>query len=252
MLLNSSLRLAAPLAAVVWIALANADTPAKPRGPAKTPPVVDPGGPGKAPSDAIVLFDGTSLAEWTGPGGRPPGWKLEGGVLTAVPGAGNLHTRRKLGDIQLHLEFRIPVEKKQGESRGNSGIKLHEAYEIQILDNYENSSSPMGQCASVYKQHAPLANACRPPGEWQTYDIVFRAPYFDASGKEVKHGTFTVFHNGVLVQDNAEIYDGRTNSKEPVSPEYRQPFFLQEHGSAVSFRNIWVRELERRPLESPR
>lgn len=216
---------------------------------AEPPPVVEPGGNGKPPSDAIVLFDGSGLDEWTGPGGREPKWEVEDGILTITPRSGSLHTRRRFGDIQLHLEYRIPDEKKRGESRGNSGIKFHEAYEIQILDNYENTSSPMGQCASVYKQHAPLVNACRPPLEWQTFDIVFRAPYFDESGKEVKHGTFTVFHNGVLVQDNAEIYDGRTNSSRPVSPDYEQPFFIQDHGSPLSFRNIWVRELERKPLE---
>lgn len=223
-------------------------SPAASKEPVGAPRIVDPDGKGGAPSDAIVLFDGTDLDEWRGRRGEPK-WSVRDGVLTIVPGTGQLTTKRSFGDIQFHLEWRIPANARGGgESRGNSGIKFHEAYEIQILDSYQNRSNPTGQAAAVYKQHAPLVNACRKPGEWQTYDVVFRAPYFDDDGKLRKHGTFTVFHNGVLVHDRAEI-QGRTNSRVPARPEYRQPFFIQDHGSPVSFRNIWVRELERQPEE---
>ncbi len=215
--------------------------------PVAAPRIVDPGPRGGPPGDAIVLFDGTDLSEWRGRGGSEPRWKVEDGILTTVPRTGDLTTRRSFGDIQFHLEWRIPANATgKAEGRGNSGIKFHEAYEIQILDSYKNKSNPKGQAAAFYKQHVPMVNACRKPGEWQTYDITFRAPYFDDEGKLQKHGTFTMFHNGLLVHEMAKIY-GRTNSNRPVRPDYKQPLFLQDHGSAVSFRNIWVRELERRP-----
>ncbi|MEE3055441.1 MAG: DUF1080 domain-containing protein [Planctomycetota bacterium] len=214
----------------------------------KAPRVIDPGSSTKAPSDAIVLFDGKNLDEWVEKKGGGA-WKVEDGIMTIAPGTGDMYTKRKFGDIQLHMEWRIPADsKRKGESKGNSGIKFHSAYEIQVLDNFKNQSNPKGQAGSVYKQHVPLVNACRPPGQWQTYDIVFRAPYFDKAGKRVKMGTFTVFHNGILVQDKVNIF-GRTNSNRPVSPDYKQAFFLQDHGSLVSYRNIWVRELERLPLD---
>lgn len=212
------------------------------------PRIIDAGPVGGPPSDAIVLFDGTDLAEWRGRNGEAK-WEIKDGVLTIVPGTGQITTKRSFGDIQLHMEWRTPADARGGgESRGNSGIKFHTAYEIQILDSYQNRSNPKGQAGAVYKQHAPLVNASRKPGEWQSYDIVFRAPFFDEDGKLQKHGTFTVFHNGVLVQDRARVF-GRTNSRVPVSPEYRQPFFIQDHGSRVSFRNIWVRELKRQPQD---
>ncbi len=217
--------------------LTGAETPPPPR------KVVDPGPVGGVPSDARILFDGKDLSRWRSADGEPR-WKVDGGVLTVAPGTGDLTTRDSFGDVQLHLEWRIPQEVKgEGEARGNSGIKLHEAYEIQILDSFGSVTSSLTQAGAVYKQHAPLVNACRKPGEWQTYDIVFRSPRFDAKGEIQKHGTFTVFHNGVLIQDKVKIL-GRTNSTKPVSPELKQPFFLQDHGFAVSFRNIWVRELE--------
>lgn len=216
--------------------------------PQAPPPraVVDAGPPGGAPSDAIVLFDGKDLSRWRS-GSGDARWRVEDGALTVVPRTGNLTTRDAFGDVQLHLEFRIPADiKGQGEGRGNSGIKLHEAYEIQILDSFGSVSNTLTQAGAVYKQWAPLVNACRKPGEWQSYDIVFRAPRFDAAGKLRKHGTFTVFHNGVLIHDKVRIL-GRTNSTQPVKPDYKQPLFLQDHDAAVSFRNIWLRELEPEP-----
>jgi hypothetical protein len=213
------------------------------------PRVVDPGAAGGAPSDAVVLFDGKSLEGFRGRKGEA-GWKIEDGVLTVVPGSGDIVTRKGFGDVQLHLEWREPPGTKgSDEQRGNSGIKFHEAYEIQILDSYHNDSNPLCQAGAVYKQHAPLVNVCRKPGEWQSYDIVFRAPRF-ADQKLVKRGTLTVIQNGVLVQDHVEIL-GRTNSSEPVKPDYRQPLLLQDHGTAVGFRNIWLRELEPVEEEQP-
>lgn len=193
---------------------------------------VDPGPPGGPPSDAVVLFDGKDLSRWRGRQGEAR-WKVEGGIVTVVPGTGDLITRDGWGDSQLHLEWRIPADVQgKGEGRGNSGIKIHEAYEIQILDSYGDSSNPKGLAGSVYKQHAPLVNACRRPGEWQSYDIVFRAPRFDAGGSLRRPGTFTVFQNGVLIQDKVKIL-GRTNSNQPVRPDYRQPFFLQKNSGEI-------------------
>ena len=210
--------------------------------------VVDPGLGGASPSDAVILFNGKDLSRWTNKGGEPR-WKVEDGVVTVVPGTGDLTTRESFGDIQLHLEWRIPpAVTGDGESRGNSGIKLHEAYEIQILDSYGSVTNALTQAGAVYKQWPPLVNVCRKPGEWQSYEIVFRSPHFEADGRLKKNGTFTVFQNGVLIQDRVKI-QGRTNSTQPVKPDLKQPFFLQDHGSAVSFRNIWVRELEPEPAE---
>ena len=234
----------APALAAAWALSAHATTASL----QSLPPIVTPGEASAPPSDAIVLFGGSSLDEFRS-GGGPANWPVVDGVLTV--GKGDLTTKREFGDIQLHLEWRVPSGSTAAEGsqdRGNSGIKLHEAYEIQILDSYRaTSGSAKGQAGSVYAQTPPLVNACRPPGEWQTYDIVFRAPYFDDSGELVAHGRVTVIHNGVLVQDHTKIL-GRTNSRVPARTPYRQPFFLQEHGSKVQYRSIWVRELERREL----
>jgi hypothetical protein len=227
---------------------ASAPDPSPSPSPSDRPAAVSPGLGAAPPSDAIVLFDGDDLAEWRGPDGAAPTWTVANGVLTV--GKGNLTTRRSFGDIQLHLEWRIPEDAAgEGEARGNSGIKLHEAYEIQIIDSYgESSAKADRQAGSVYAQTAPLVNACRAPGEWQSYDIIFRAPWHRADGELLRHGVVTVFHNGVLVQDHTKIL-GRTNSNAPVRPDYEQPFFLQDHGSPVAYRNLWVRKLERVPLE---
>lgn len=209
--------------------------------PAAGYPAVDPGPPGGIPSDAIVLFDGKDLAEWQkGQSGRPAHWKVEEGELVATPG-GDLTTRRRFGDVQLHLEWKVTP-------RGNSGVKLHTRYEIQILDSHGKTEKPRSQAGAVYLQHAPLANVCRPPGEWQSYDVVFRAPRFDAAGELARHGRVTVFHNGVLIHDNVKIF-GPTNSRIPARPELEKPLLLQYHGAPVRFRNIWVRPLPPRGEE---
>ncbi len=211
------------------------------------PAVVDPGAesPGTPPSDAVVLFDGKDLSAWATADETPVRWKVENGAMTAA--RGDVHTRRSFGSCQLHLEWAAPaVVKGTGQGRGNSGVFLMSRYEVQILDSYENETYPDGQAGSVYGQNPPLVNACRKPGEWQTYDIVFRRPHFDPTGKAKRAATITVFHNGVLVQDHFEI-QGSTRHKlrgAYVAHADKLPLRLQDHGNPLRFRNIWVRELE--------
>jgi len=210
------------------------------------PPVVTPGVGTAAPSDAVILFDGSSLNNWVNRDGNAPEWELKDGVMTVKPGSGDIRTKQGFGDVQLHIEWRAPeVIKGEGQGRGNSGVFLMGRYEIQVLDCYENKTYPNGQAASVYKQHIPLVNACRKPGEWQTYDIIFKAPRFNEQGRVTHPATVTVIHNGVLVQNNVEIW----GSTQFVGlPQYKahsmkEPIRLQDHGDLVSFRNIWIREL---------
>ena len=214
-------------------------------------PVVRKVTPGKenrqAPSDAIVIFDGSSLNNFVSSRtGQNPEWTLENGVMTVAPGKGDIQTKMGFGDMQLHIEWAAPtVIKGEGQGRGNSGIFLMSHYEVQVLDSYESQTYSNGQAASIYKQHPPLVNAMRAPGEWNTYDIYFTAPRFNADGMVVSPARVTVVHNGVLVQNNVEIkgpteYIGIPNYK--AHPD-ELPIKLQDHGDLVSFRNIWVRKL---------
>jgi hypothetical protein len=221
---------------------------ARPRPPVVTPPAQ--ALPVPPPSDAVVLLDGKGLAEWTAEQGGPAGWKVEEGVLTVTPGAGKIVSRRSFGDAQVHVEWAAPVPatgKSQG--RGNSGVFLMGLYEVQVLDSYRSDTYADGQAAAIYGQYPPLVNACRPPGEWQSYDIYFRAPRFDAAGRVLKRARVTVVHNGVLVQDNVEIL-GPTiwlHYQPYRAHADRLPLSLQEHGHPVRFRNIWVRDLAPTP-----
>lgn len=224
------------------------------------PPVVAPAAvAGAAPSDAIVLFDGNSLDQWVSSQDKSPAkWTVGDGVFTVDKPSGNIETRRAFKDYQLHLEWRVPKDiDGSGQGRGNSGVFLastgprDEGYEVQILDSFENQTYVNGQAASVYKQHPPLVNASRRPGEWQTYDIVWRAPRFTEAGALAAPATVTVLHNGVLVQDNA-VLAGETVyiGKPAYKPHGPAPIKLQAHGDPskpISFRNIWVRELPPRP-----
>ncbi|MFW5753612.1 MAG: 3-keto-disaccharide hydrolase [Marinilabiliaceae bacterium] len=210
------------------------------------PPVVTPGSATAPPSDAIVLFDGSDFDKWETPEGAVPEWTLEDGAMTVKPGAGVIQTKQGFGDMQLHVEWRSPEEiDGDGQGRGNSGVFLMGRYEIQVLDCYNNSTYPNGQTASVYKQHIPLANACRKPGEWQTYDIIFTAPRFNEEGRVTHSARVTVLHNGVLVQNNVEIWGTTQFVGLPQYKEHdmKEPILLQDHSDLVSFRNIWVREL---------
>ncbi len=219
------------------------------------PKIIDPGScstqetTGKPPSDAIVLFDGADLSKWEGDGGRPAGWKVVNGYMEIDPRAGSIQTKEAIGDCQLHVEWAAPNPpnlKAHGQERGNSGIMFFSGkYEIQVLDSYENPTYPDGQAAGIYGSYPPLVNASRKPGEWQMYDIVFTVPRFE-DGKLTKPGYFTVFHNGVVVHNHAEIW-GETLHKTfpkytPHPPEGR--LLLQDHGNRVRYRNIWYRKLK--------
>ena len=221
------------------------------------PKVVAPGVKEQAPpSDAIVLFDGRDLAGWEASKDHSPArWNVHDGVVTVDKTTGNIQTRQHFRDYQLHLEWQIPKDiTGEGQARGNSGVFLastgpgDEGYEIQIMDSWENKTYVNGQAASVYKQAAPLVNAARRPGEWQSYDIVWTAPVFAADGSVKSPAYVTLFHNGVLVQNHTEL-TGETFyiGKPKYKPYDDAPIKLQAHGDRsqpISFRNIWVRPLE--------
>ena len=209
------------------------------------PPVVDPGKPGAAPSDAIVLFDGKDLSKFRGKKSDQPKWTLENGVMETIPAgdSGGMFSREEFGDCQLHVEWATSaVSEREGQGRGNSGVYLMGRYEIQVLDSYNNKTYPNGQCGAFYGHNAPLVNACRKPGEWQTYDIIFHAPKRLADGK-VQAGSYTVLHNGVLIQDNIPVTEKSTASAPLSGYAEKGPLYLQEHGCKVRFRNVWVRKL---------
>ena len=236
------------------------DTPLEPDGlwhvhdPARPqPPVVTPGASfsenAAPPSDAIVLFDGKDLSQWRDKKtGGDAQWRIENGV--AVSAKGDIVTTNQFGDIQLHLEFLEPnPPAENGQGRGNSGVFLMGRYEIQVLDCYHNKTYPDGTIGAIYAQHPPLANACRPPGNWETYDIFFTTPHFDADGKLIVPGYATVILNGVVVQNHQAIR-GDTNHRtvgKYTSHNATGPLALQYHNNSVSFRNIWVRAI---PLDN--
>lgn len=212
------------------------------------PPVVA-AAPNTAPSDAIVLFDGTNVEAWEPVKSNSANWKIEDGamVVTKTPGVNSdQRTKQVFGDIQLHLEFRTPAKVAgKSQERGNSGVFFMGLYELQVLDSYDNPTYVNGQAGSVYKQHPPLVNASRGPGEWQVYDAVFVAPRFDENGKLLSPARLTAFHNGILVQHDVVIR-GPTSYR--GTPSYQThaaklPLVLQDHGNPIGFRNIWVREL---------
>jgi len=216
--------------------------------------------PGKtnsnAPSDAIVLFSGKNLDEWvsTKDSSKPALWTVAKGAITVKKGTGNIQTKRAFTDYQLHIEWRIPANiTGSGQARGNSGVFLaatgpgDEGYEIQVLDCYENTTYVNGQTASIYKQTIPLANACKKPGEWQSYDIIWTAPRFNADGTVKTSARVTAFQNGVLVQNNTEVKGITVYRGKPYYKKHGPaPIKLQDHGDPsepISYRNIWVREL---------
>jgi hypothetical protein len=208
----------------------------------------------KPPADAIVLFDGSNLAAWKARSGGPAAWRVADGVMETKPGAGPIETKAKFGDIQLHVEWAAPNPPKgKGQDRGNSGVFLMGQFEIQVLDSYKADTYADGQAGAIYGQYPPLFNAARPPGEWQTYDIAFRRPRFDNAGSLLEPARVTVFHNGILVQNN----------EEPLGPTHwlrstpyakrvdRGPISLQDHDHPVRYRNIWLRELPERAAPTP-
>jgi len=203
-----------------------------------------------APTDAIVLFDGTGaslLQNWTNSKGEAPIWNVADNCVTVAKGTGTIQTKQVFEDYQLHIEWRSPAEvdpEKKSQGRGNSGIFMQERYELQVLDNYNNRTYRNGQAGSFYKQHPPLVNVCKKPGEWQTYDVIWTAPRFKEDGTLFLPARATVLQNGVLVQNNVSLL-GPT---EYIGiPKYKAhgpgALVLQDHGNPTSFRNIWIRKL---------
>ncbi len=209
------------------------------------PAKVTPGDNNAPPTDAIVLFDGKDLNEWTNMDGGAAEWIVDDGAMTVKPKAGNIKTKQKFGDMQLHIEWRTPAEVKgEGQGRGNSGIFMMERYELQVLDSYVSVTYSNGQAGSIYKQSIPLVNACKGPGEWQSYDVIFMAPVFTEKGTLKSPATITVLQNGILVQNNYAIKGPTEYTKFPKYVAHgKASIALQDHGNPTSFRNIWVREL---------
>ena len=206
------------------------------------------------PSDAVVLFDGTDLSQWESGDGSATKWIYTDGYFECVKGSGYIQTKRGFSDVQLHIEWAAPLPAKgESQGRGNSGVFLMGHYEVQVLDSYGNVTYADGQAGAVYGQYPPQVNAARPPGEWQAYDIIFRRPHFDNTGKLVSAARMTVLHNGVLIQDNVTLWGGTDWLH--YAPYTRHadklPLALQDHGNPVRFRNVWVRELSEKPEDSP-
>jgi hypothetical protein len=227
--------------------------PARPQ-----PQVITPGATfsqgAPAPSDAEILFDGTGLAKWENDRGGNATWKTNADYVETAPNGGGIHTRRKWADFQLHVEWASPnppVGTSQG--RGNSGILINNMYEVQVLDSYQAKTYADGQAGAIYGQSPPLVNASKPPGEWQTYDIIFESPRWNEKGELVKKAVMTVLHNGVVIQNRYELA-GMTDGINPALPwrslsKYPAPHApevfieLQDHSNPVRFRNIWIRSL---------
>jgi len=206
------------------------------------------------PSDAIVLYDGKDLSKWEGMDNKATKWINGDGYFECVRGSGYIKTKQAFGDIQLHVEWAAPLPVKgESQGRGNSGVFLMGLYEVQVLDSYDNITYADGQASAIYGQYPPQVNTARPPGEWQAYDIVFHRPHFNSLGVLVKPARLTVFHNGVLVQDNVALWGATEWQKFTpyhLHPE-KLPLSLQDHGNPVRFRNIWVRELSEVPEKEP-
>ncbi|HEY2682224.1 MAG TPA: DUF1080 domain-containing protein [Steroidobacteraceae bacterium] len=232
------------------------DTPMLPGSPWRVhddkrprPPVVTPGHEaGQPPSDAVVLFDGKNLDAWQSDKGGPARWKVENGYMEVVGGTGDIVTKQKFGDCQLHVEFRSPKPPTgHSQERGNSGVFLAGLYEIQVLDSYDNLTYADGQAAAVFGQSPPMVNASRPPGEWQSYDILYTSPRFK-DGKQTEAGFVTVLHNGVAVQNHTQLLGATVFHALPkqVAHDAMAPIKLQDHTFPVRFRNVWIRPLGRK------
>jgi hypothetical protein len=206
-----------------------------------------------APSDAVVLFDGRDLSKWQDNQGHDATWKVHDGYVETAPRGGSIRTRDKWPDFQLHVEWAAPTPPKgTGQGRGNSGILINGMYEVQVLDSYQAKTYPDGQAGAIYGQMPPLVNASKPPGEWQSYDIIFEVPRWDDEGKLVKKAVVTVFHNGVLVQNHYEFTGGTDGISREIpwktlpkyTPHPPEVFIaLQDHNNPVRYRNIWIRKL---------
>ncbi len=230
-----------PLVFLICAVVAAADLP--------QPAVVDPGGSGMAPSDAIVLFDGKDLSGWAGNDGGPAKWAVENGEIVCNTGTGNIQTKQKFGSAQIHIEFATPDQAEaNGQAKGNSGVYLQGRYEVQVLDSHRNPTYADGSAGAIYGQSAPAVNVSRPPEQWQSYDIIFHAPkcYGD---QVIAPATMTILHNGVLIQDHFHL-TGPTPGGLGGQPCKPGPIMLQDHihqdveKTALRFRNIWLRPLK--------
>lgn len=211
------------------------------------PKVVTPGkSEATPPSDAIILFDGKNLDNWeNAKTGDPAGWTVSGGAMTIKPGSGDIRTKQSFEDFQLHIEWRTPNPPKgEGQARGNSGVYLQSLYELQVLDSYNSKTYVNGQAGSIYKQYPPLVNACKPPGVWQSYDVIFKAPRFNDDGTVKSPAHVTAFQNGVLIQNNVELKGRTLYIGHPYYEKHGpMPLLLQDHNNPVSYRNVWIRPL---------
>ena len=198
------------------------------------------------PESAVVLFNGSDLSNWTSRDGGAPGWAVEDGVMAVVPRTGDIMTTEQFTDHFLHLEFMTPdMPEATGQAKGNSGVFLQGRYEIQVLDSYGIAVPGMGDCGAIYNQFAPLVNACKPPLEWQSYDVIFRAPRLNDDGEIVENTRVTVLQNGLVILNNV-ILSGTTGANIGGGVGDPGPLLLQDHGNLVKFRNIWAVPL---PLE---
>jgi hypothetical protein len=208
----------------------------------------------QAPANAIVLFDGTDVSQWTARDGSAAGWAARDGYLEVTPGTGDIRSRVGFGDVQLHIEWASPdPPRASGQDRGNSGVFLMGLYEVQVLDSYESRTYADGQAGAIYGQYPPRLNASSPPGEWQTYDIYFRRPRFDTDGALLEPARMTVVHNGILVQNNEELLGPTAWLRHlPYAAHADElPIELQDHGDPVRFRNIWAVPIPELPRPEP-
>jgi hypothetical protein len=198
---------------------------------------------GSVPENAVMLFNGKDLSNWRTRSGGPAGWKVADGIITVEPRTGDIVTQQKFTDFMLHLEWMEPdMPDAKGQARGNSGVYLQGRYEVQVLDSYGIEVPGKGDCGAIYDQFAPLVNACKPPLEWQTYDVIFRAARLDDSGKVANQARVTLLQNGMVIHNNVELM-GPTGGAMDDKVEDPGPLLLQDHGNLVKYRNIWVMEL---------
>lgn len=203
-------------------------------------PMIQPLPTDVVPRGAVRLFNRKDLKDWTTRDGKPARWKVRNGVMTVVPKTGDIMTKKRFKDFYLHLEFRSPkMPEAKGQAKGNSGVFLQGRYEIQVLDSSGWKVPGLGDCGAIYNQHSPLVNACKLGGRWQSYDVIFRAPRVDASGKVVEKTRVTVIQNGIVVQNNAEL-PGVTGAAIDEKVSEPGPLLLQDHGDLVSYRNVWI------------